>query len=300
MTRFFNSIGSTKSSPRAKNTRLQVETLEERCTPSATLHDPAVTVKITPGVMRIEGTFLNDTVAVEGAWKTITHHSDGTTVYSNWGTNVTINGKTTWYAFSSRTPSNACIIFNGYDGNDIFQNNTAYRTVAHGGNGNDRLYGGQGLDRLYGDAGNDMLFGLSATSPHLPATGDYLYGGDGDDYLSGSERADFLYGGRGNDVLVGLGGNDQLFGEAGKDYLFGGIGDDTLNGGDDGFADYLHGGAGKDKFQMEGYGKPNTTTAAIYFNRDDPADFNAAEDSFYGADSLAKIAKLDAPIVVIL
>ena len=173
------------------------------------------------------------------------------------------------------------IVFNGHAGNDTFQNNTGIRSTAHGGDGNDRLYGGYGTNFLYGDAGNDEIFGMHTTRPRFG--GDYLFGGTGDDYLSRRQDSDYLYGEAGNDVLIGNGGNDLLVGGTGRDWLYGGLGDDTLDGGDDGDRDYLNSGAGHDKFQMEGYGNP-ANAYAYYVNRDNPADFHAGEDTFYGAD----------------
>jgi Ca2+-binding RTX toxin-like protein len=100
--------------------------------------------------------------------------------------------------------------------------------------------------------------------------------------LIGSAGPDYLYGGIGNDYLYGGMDNDYLSGGFGMDYLNGWYGNDTLDGGDDGSADYLYGGPGRDKFQMEGYG--SRQLGSMYFNRDDPADYNAAEDSFFGGD----------------
>jgi Ca2+-binding RTX toxin-like protein len=128
--------------------------------------------------------------------------------------------------------------------------------VFHGGNGNDTFVNNTALaSAAFGEAGNDCLFGGSGH--------DYLYGGDGGDYLFGGA------------------GNDYLYGDAGTDFLFGQDGDDTLDGGDDLCADYLNGGAGRDQFQMEGWGSLADYT---YYNLDHPADFNPAEDSLYGAD----------------
>lgn len=48
------------------------------------------------------------------------------------------------------------------------------------------------------------------------------------------------------------------------------------------------GGAGPDHFQMEGYGSRRFPWLA-YFNRDDPTDYNYAEDAFYGADPVYEL-----------
>lgn len=265
-------FGSTNALKSARTTQLNVEVLENRLV-------PAVSVNVTNSVFTITSDSASDAVAVRRDWRLVQQNT-----YYDLGVVVTVNGKDTWYR-GARFESDMQIIFNGNAGNDIFQNNSGIKSIAHGGDGNDRLYGGYSRDYLYGDAGNDMLFAMSSTghSGYYGAGGDYLYGGDGDDSLYGSDQTDYLYGGIGSDVLVGAGGDDFLYGQAGKDYLYGQAGNDTLDGGDDGYADYLNGGLGADKFQMEGYGS-RTNPYTYYFNRDDPSDFNAAEDSFYGAD----------------
>jgi Ca2+-binding RTX toxin-like protein len=272
-------LGSSRNhSSRTRAARLGVEALEGRLTPSATLADPQVSVWMSDGTLHIEGTSLSDTVAVTRAWRT---YNPTTHVYSDWGIDVTVNGRTTWYEAQARDDGYYQIVFNGYAGDDTFQNNTGIRCTARGGDGNDRLYGGTGQNFLYGDAGNDMIFGMHPAQ--FRTGGDYLFGGAGDDYLSAGESSDYLYGEAGNDVLIGNGGNDLLVGGTGADYLYGGYGDDILDGGDDGYADYLNGGAGRDQFQMEGYGNPGSPYA-YYVNRDNPADYNSADDTFYGAD----------------
>lgn len=130
---------------------------------------------------------------------------------------------------------------------------------------------------FYGRFGNDVFVNNTA----IPCT---AYGDGGIDYLYGGSAGDSLYGGSETDYLYGGEGTDCLYGNAGADYLYGQGGDDTLNGGDDGFADYLNGGAGRDKFQQEGYGQRGGLTA--YSNRDEPADFNPIADSLYGSDDL--------------
>ena len=115
--------------------------------------------------------------------------------------------------------------------------------------------------------------------------GSLARGGEGTDYLYGGYSIDSLYGDGGGDYLYGGDSGDSLFGGGGVDYLFGQAGDDTLDGGDDSCADKLFGGAGFDKFQMEGRGVRNSPILP-YYNLDDPMDFNALEDSFYGEDPM--------------
>lgn len=131
---------------------------------------------------------------------------------------------------------------------------------------------------FHGKDGDDRF----SNNTNLKST---AYGDNGNDYLIGGTDTDTFYGGAGGDVLDGRDGNDSLYGNTGRDYLFGGNGDDALDGGDDNYADFLSGGAGKDSFQMEGYGNRNNPYS-LYTNLDDPVDYNAAEDIFYGADPM--------------
>src|SRR5205823_2171857 len=92
------------------------------------------------------------------------------------------------------------VTFQGYEGDDHFENRTAIPCIADGGAGNDYLLGGTGNDLLSGGAGNDILVG-----------------GDGNDQLYGDAGFDVLYGGAGADALCGGDGFDILFGNAGND-----------------------------------------------------------------------------------
>ncbi len=160
------------------------------------------------------------------------------------------------------------IEFYGRDGDDRFVNNTGYRSLAFGNEGNDTLIGGftlddlrggngddflngragddelhgdYGNDKLVGAAGNDSLYGWFGNDELLAGSGDdyvsgyvghdILRGGQGDDVIKGHEGNDFLAGGQGNDELYGWTGNDRLFGGAGDDSLSGYHGDDHLVGG---------------------------------------------------------------------
>src|SRR4029078_3278443 len=68
------------------------------------------------------------------------------------------------------------IKFNGYGGNDVFNNLTNIDSFVCGGAGNDTLLGGAG--------------------------GDSMWGEDGNDYIDGRAGADVLLGGIGVDALV--------------------------------------------------------------------------------------------------
>ncbi|MGH7199271.1 MAG: calcium-binding protein [Planctomycetaceae bacterium] len=255
-----------------------IESLEKRELPTV-----SVVFGYYGDTIMIDGTSGNDVVAV----------NEVRTSYRTSDIYVTENGTTTKiantyghhghygygydYGYDYGGSRITGIVFRGHNGNDLFQNNTSIGSTAYGGAGNDTLSGGYGLDRLFGEGDNDQLFALNGTS------GDVLNGGAGHDYLLGSEAGDRMYGGAGSDTLIGGGGDDILYGESGLDYLFGQIGNDTLHGGDDGLADYLNGGLGSDKFQMEGYGNPNSLFT-YYYNLDHPTDYNPAEDSFFGED----------------
>jgi Ca2+-binding RTX toxin-like protein len=122
--------------------------------------------------------------------------------------------------------------FNGFEGNDRFENQTTIPTDARGGLGDDTLIGGLAADVLRGDSGRDKLRGNAGN--------DSLLGGDG---------ADTLIGGIGADTLRGGAGDDSLNGGLGADFLDGEDGNDRLDGSFDRFAtarDTLRGGAGVD------------------------------------------------------
>ena len=115
--------------------------------------------------------------------------------------------------------------------------------------GNDRIQGGDGLDTIIGGAGDDYVVG--------GRDDDRVNGGDGNDVLQGNDGNDLLLGDAGNDRLYGGDGNDDLDGGDGNDWLSGGGGGDRLTaGGLDLFAnpigglDLLHGGGGRDLFQI--------------------------------------------------
>jgi Ca2+-binding RTX toxin-like protein len=191
--------------------------------------------------------------------------------------------------------------FQGYQGNDRFDNWSGLRSDLFGGDGTDTLVGGWGIDYLYGEGNNDTLIGgagddyLSghsgddtmygdagvdrldggANKDYLAGGGetDYLYGRDGNDTLDGWYGNDYLYGGTGDDQLFGWDGNDSLYGENGYDILFGENGDDFLDGGKDFTHDSLIGGADADDFKVDWYsGGPG-----FNWNWDDPTDFNDGE-----------------------
>jgi Ca2+-binding RTX toxin-like protein len=137
-----------------------------------------------------------------------------------------------------------------------------------------------GRINVLGKAGDDYVYlSIALTVPtyvYAGAGNDTVYGGSGKDWLMGEAGNDRLYGWAGEDVLVGGLDNDDLYGEGDKDWLYGDPGDDYLNGGNDGFADYLRGGTGADRFAPEWYWN------GFYFvNRDGPDDYTPGEGDRY-------------------
>lgn len=173
---------------------------------------------------------------------------------------------------SGVTLNNTAIEFAGDQGNDAMDNQTAVRTTAYGGDGNDVFRGGASTDRLFGDAGNDTLEGRGGddllrgginNDTLFGGDGqDQVYGEDGDDWMSGQAGGDYLYGGLGNDTIYGGADNDNIYGDAGNDFLsgddgrdliWGSLGNDTMLGGNDNDVmqgeqddDLMYGGAGND------------------------------------------------------
>lgn len=132
------------------------------------------------------------------------------------------------------------------DGNDVVFGGDGV-DIIWGGNGNDQLHGGNGRDTIYGGNGNDTMWGGDDATTNL------FYGGQGNDTIIGSRGADTMHGEAGNDKLIGGDGDDRLFGGAGSDYLWGQNGNDQLDGGNDKVADYLDGGAGRNRYRREMY-----------------------------------------------
>jgi Ca2+-binding RTX toxin-like protein len=153
----------------------------------------------------------------------------------------------------SRAAMNTVYFF-GFDGNDLFWNNSWVPFTAYGGPGNDALFGGLATNRLEGNAGDDVLIGGSQNDTINGGDGDdfvnglggndTIDGGAGRDQLYGGDGDDTIGGGDGADVISGDSGNDQLDGGAEMDFIGGGSGNDVINGGLD--FDLLYGGTGAD------------------------------------------------------
>lgn len=140
-------------------------------------------------------------------------------------------------------------------GNDIVEAQDGDDTVL-GGNGNDLALGGLGDDLMDGGLDDDSLAGE-----------------EGDDSLIGGSGSDILSGGAGNDVISGFsslaGATASMTAADGADQLFGGLGDDHLILGR---GDVATGGAGADRFEMDGRWADGTGTFTI-------ADYQSGQDS---------------------
>jgi Ca2+-binding RTX toxin-like protein len=204
----------TIPSRRTRSTKrvLQVEGLESRLVPTVTLYN---------GTVYIEGTNGDDAVNIDHYFV-----GDGFYVVSDaaHGTHygVSENGSSPVF-FPTSWVYRRNVVFNGYDGDDYFDNLTNLWALANGMNGNDTLRGGHYSDDiLVGGSGADDLDGRGGH--------DSLYGGDGDDLLWGQDGRDLLHGGDGNDTVYGHGGSDTVYGGSGNDSLFGGDGYDQMAG----------------------------------------------------------------------
>jgi hypothetical protein len=128
---------------------------------------------IANGDIHIDGSTYNDSVLVERvlvqktAFFKVTHSNP-------MGNQVSL--------FQASTVTGGDVWFEGLAGDDTFENTTALRTYASGGDGNDSLRGGSYVNYLSGDDGNDSLWG----GVHV----DHQYGNDGDDNLYGRGQND--------------------------------------------------------------------------------------------------------------
>ncbi len=68
---------------------------------------------------------------------------------------------------------------------------------------------------------------------------------------TGTPKSDVMNGSASDDYMDGLGGDDTMTGSGGSDRIYGSRGNDTINA-DDGIADYVNCGAGKDTVDHDG------------------------------------------------
>jgi hypothetical protein len=199
---FADNLGRThgKAAAARRETRPELELLEDRLVPTVTsFHPPVVT--LTLGNLHIQcqdparGRPINNHVVVETVDSVF-----GLEYHVSWSTKTTHRD---WYFVTSRVYG-GIVFFSGGKGDDYFQNNTDLRSYAWGGDGNDTLIGGTNQDALFGEDGNDALYGGGGK--------DFLFGGNGNDYLDGGGAfangqyrdnydgvADYMMGGAGAD-----------------------------------------------------------------------------------------------------
>jgi hypothetical protein len=176
------------------HTRLSAEPLEERALASSgglrpPIYLPSVTATLEAGVLRVNGTFMADTINVRQA--------NGL---------ITIGGVAGAFAAGAVNR----IEVNGYGNNDVIRLNSESTggqpiqkpSLVNGGSGDDTVFGGYGNDVINGDAGNDLIFG-----------------GPGIDRITGGTGADRMYGGTGNDRLIADTADQQVFGQVGTDVI---------------------------------------------------------------------------------
>jgi VCBS repeat-containing protein len=161
---------------------------------TATLQSPVASVSgawlSDTGNVYVTGTSGNDTIVVRQA-------TPGRVL-------VVLNGAV--IGDFPRTQVTGRLRVRGMDGNDQFKVSVRMANPAdlYGGLGNDTLIGGSRSDRLFGEAGADSLRGRGGN--------DVLVGGDGNDTLGGGADRDVFIGGMGADYVLGAWGSDLLIG----------------------------------------------------------------------------------------
>lgn len=151
---------------------------DESLEPRELLADIIVYSSVT-NVLTIDGTTTTDSAVA------------GTTV----ATLTDPDGKATTQTFTITGVVDS-VVFQGYAGNDFFDNRTSIPAQAEGGADDDLVYGGSAADFVWGSLGDDYL---DARAGH-----DQLFGGAGLDTLNGG------IGNAGRNILTGGAGNDRF------------------------------------------------------------------------------------------
>lgn len=274
---FHNFVGSgamptTQARPASRGFQPQLENLENRLVPAS--------MTIENGDIHIVGNQTNDyvTVADRGAYYAIE--------INPYDYSYQPEDYLPRYVYKDVAYGDE-IWFYGLNGDDYFVNNSNLMAHASGGYGRDTLVGGPNRDWLYGDQDYDWLYGEGGNDDLFggyDSWENYMRGGEGDDWMQGAYATDYMYGDGGSDTMYGRSGDDYLYGGTGKDYLYGEWGNDNIDGGDDGYADYLVGGPGADRFQRDYayvYAVMRYGSSGYWYDREYVADYNWWDGDYF-------------------
>jgi Ca2+-binding RTX toxin-like protein len=188
--------------------RLNLDSLDHRIVPSATLAN---------GVLTINGTEGRDVIVVRQAHGQLRIR----------GESIEVNGSTIRSVGVADVKRIEVSAGAGNDRVNLIGVRVAISVDA--GDGDDRVFGGVGDDTIVGGGGDDRLFGFGGSDDISGGVGDdRIFGGAGDDQLLGEEGDDRVNGQVGNDNCDGGTGDDRITGGRGRDSNRGGGGDDRV------------------------------------------------------------------------
>jgi RTX calcium-binding nonapeptide repeat (4 copies) len=150
---------------------------------------PSVTATLELGVLRVNGTYLEDAISLR--------QTSGV---------ISVSGVSGYFPVAAISR----IEVNGRGGDDVIRLNSEAigglpimkPCIVNGGAGHDTIFGGYGNDQLLGGDGNDLVFG-----------------GPGVDHLVGGAGADRMSGGSGNDRIVADTSDLYAHGQGGTDVV---------------------------------------------------------------------------------
>ena len=230
------------------NSRPVMESIESRQLMSG---GPFQTVTLDGTILKVEGSFYEDIIQVQGD-----------------SSQIAVTGDPLHQVFNASAVTR--VVIHGNEGNDRIsvQGTVTELIEIYGDSGNDNIWGGLRNDTLEGGAGNDAIEGWSGN--------DRIKGDAGNDVLYGQSGHDTIFGGAGNDKMYGGTGNDYIAGEAGADSMYGGSGNDLLFAKNDGSRDLVDGGIGFDQAWVDKglvltskvatFSTARTASAALVFN----------------------------------
>ncbi len=209
----------------SKRFRPRCEMLEDRQLLSASF--PHVTAGLENAILKINGTFLSDTIQV----RQMNNHISVDGVYGSFSVSLVQKIEISGGAGNDQIYLNSeqvvgqqaitipCLVRAGI-GNDSITGSTA-GDFLFGEGGEDKIWAMDGSDYVDGGAGNDSLFGQDGADKIYGDQGnDSIYGGAFSDFLVGGDDSDWLFGGTEADFLDGSRGADHIYGEAGYDYVY--------------------------------------------------------------------------------